>query len=118
MSVAQRRIEHNAWKRKGSRERQGASPPVSTHAFKTQRTACAVPLQFAIANTIPDGLRRAASIPFNTCGRAQRNPEQQRIADCLSTLDARIAAEADKLGALKTHKKGLMQQLFPSPEGG
>lgn len=42
--------------------------------------------------------------------------EQQRIADCLSSLDARIAAEADKLAALKTHKKGLMQQLFPSPE--
>ena len=44
--------------------------------------------------------------------------EQQRIADCLSTLDARIAAVADKLTALKTHKKGLMQQLFPLPEGG
>ena len=42
--------------------------------------------------------------------------EQQRIADCLSTLDARIAAETEKLAALKTHKQGLMQQLFPSPE--
>ena len=42
--------------------------------------------------------------------------EQRRIADCLSSLDARIAAEADKLAALKTHKQGLMQQLFPSPE--
>jgi restriction endonuclease S subunit len=42
--------------------------------------------------------------------------EQQRIADCLSTLDARIAAEADKFAALKTHKQGLTQQLFPSPE--
>jgi type I restriction enzyme S subunit len=42
--------------------------------------------------------------------------EQQRIADCLSALDARIAAESDKLAALKTHKKGLMQQLFPAPE--
>jgi len=27
-----------------------------------------------------------------------------------------IAAEKKKLVALKTHKKGLMQQLFPSPE--
>ncbi len=42
--------------------------------------------------------------------------EQRRIADCFSALDARIGAEADKLAALKTHKKGLMQQLFPSPE--
>lgn len=42
--------------------------------------------------------------------------EQQRIASCLSSLDALIAAETNKLEALKTHKKGLMQQLFPSPE--
>ena len=39
--------------------------------------------------------------------------EQQKIAACLSSLDALIAAQADKLDALKTHKKGLMQQLFP-----
>ncbi len=43
--------------------------------------------------------------------------EQQRIADVFSTLDTRIAAEANRLAALKTHKKGLMQQLFPSSEG-
>jgi type I restriction enzyme S subunit len=40
-------------------------------------------------------------------------PEQQRIADCLNSLDELIAAEARNLDALKTHKKGLMQQLFP-----
>lgn len=39
-------------------------------------------------------------------------PEQQRIASCLSSLDALITAETQKLEALKTHKKGLMQQLF------
>jgi type I restriction enzyme S subunit len=43
-------------------------------------------------------------------------PEQQRIADCLTSLDDLIAAQTQKLEALKTHKKGLMQQLFPSPE--
>jgi len=32
-------------------------------------------------------------------------------------LDAQIAAETDQLATLKTHKKGLMQQLFPSAEG-
>lgn len=41
-------------------------------------------------------------------------PEQQRIADCLSSLDGLITAEAQKFEALKAHKKGLMQQLFPS----
>jgi len=42
--------------------------------------------------------------------------EQQRITDCLTSLDALIAAQTQKHEALKTHKKGLMQQLFPSPE--
>jgi type I restriction enzyme S subunit len=41
-------------------------------------------------------------------------PEQERIADCLSSLDQLILGQSDKLEALKTHKKGLMQQLFPS----
>jgi type I restriction enzyme S subunit len=39
--------------------------------------------------------------------------EQQKIADCLSSLDELITVETQKLVALKTHKKGLMQQLFP-----
>jgi type I restriction enzyme S subunit len=39
--------------------------------------------------------------------------EQQKIADCLSSLDEVIELEAKKLDALKAHKKGLMQQLFP-----
>lgn len=43
--------------------------------------------------------------------------EQQRIAACLSSLDALIAAQSRKLDGLRAHKKGLMQQLFPSPEG-
>lgn len=41
-------------------------------------------------------------------------PEQKRIAGCLSSLDDLVAAEARKLDTLKIHKKGLMQQLFPS----
>jgi len=40
--------------------------------------------------------------------------EQQKIADCLSTLDALITAQTEQIAVLKTHKKGLMQQLFPS----
>jgi type I restriction enzyme S subunit len=42
--------------------------------------------------------------------------EQKRIANCLTTLDDLITAQTQELEALKTHKKGLMQQLFPSPE--
>ncbi len=44
--------------------------------------------------------------------------EQKRIAACLNSLDAQITVETQKFEALKTHKKGLMQQLFPSPEEG
>lgn len=44
-------------------------------------------------------------------------PEQQRIATCLSSLDAVLAVQSRKLNALKQHKQGLMQQLFPSLEG-
>jgi type I restriction enzyme S subunit len=43
--------------------------------------------------------------------------EQQLISGCLSAIDALITAQAEKLDALRTHKRGLMQQLFPSPEG-
>lgn len=39
--------------------------------------------------------------------------EQQKIADCLSSLDELIAAQGRKVEALKTYKRGLMQQLFP-----
>ena len=39
--------------------------------------------------------------------------EQQKIAECLSTLEELIGAESQKIDALKAHKKGLMQQLFP-----
>lgn len=40
--------------------------------------------------------------------------EQQKIADCLSSLDDLIEATAQKVRALEKHKKGLMQQLFPA----
>lgn len=40
--------------------------------------------------------------------------EQKKIASCLSSLDELINAHTQKLDALKDHKKGLMQQLFPA----
>ena len=47
--------------------------------------------------------------------RVPKRPEQQEIADCLGSLDDLIAAEGRKLEALRQHKQGLMQQLFPQP---
>lgn len=40
-------------------------------------------------------------------------PEHKKIAECLSSLDELIGAESQKLDDVKTHKNGLMQQLFP-----
>ncbi|EDX2767562.1 restriction endonuclease subunit S [Salmonella enterica] len=39
--------------------------------------------------------------------------EQQKIADCLSSLDDQLITEAKKLDTLKTYKQSLAQQLFP-----
>jgi len=55
-----------------------------------------------------NGVMGSISIPFPSL------PEQSRIADCLSSLDALIAAHSQKLEGLKSYKKGLMQQLFPA----
>lgn len=42
--------------------------------------------------------------------------EQDKIADCLASIDLLLASKAEKLGTLQHHKRGLMQQLFPAPD--
>ena len=69
-----------------------------------------------------EGFVSGAAPPKLTLGNLRKIPialppeaeEQTRIAACLSTLDARLAAQARKIDALRTHKRGLMQQLFPA----
>ena len=56
------------------------------------------------------------SMPVPLPPVAVSRPEQQKIADCLGSLDDVIAAEGRKLEALLRHKQGLMQQLFPQPD--
>ena len=53
------------------------------------------------------------AIPVPLPSGSQALVEQKKIVDCLSSLDELITAETHALTALKTHKKGLMQQLFP-----
>jgi type I restriction enzyme S subunit len=55
-------------------------------------------------------LRKLKSIPVPI---PENRNEQQKIASCLSSLDEVITAESEKLEALKEHKKGLLQNLFP-----
>ena len=70
-------------------------------------------------NTRIEGLRDGKMVSFAQFSKLRlpmpSAAEQRRVADCLSSIDALIAAEAAKLEALKDHKKGLMQQLFPAP---
>jgi restriction modification system specificity subunit len=41
-------------------------------------------------------------------------PEQQKIANCLSSIDDLISTEEKKLSLLNDYKKGWMQKLFPA----
>lgn len=83
------------------------------HAFNTQ------PVRKAIHDTA-SGTKVRHTSPTKIGEVAISVPsslfEQERIAACLSSLDAMITAEIQKLEALKIYKKGLMQQLFPLPE--
>ncbi|HJD95744.1 MAG TPA: restriction endonuclease subunit S, partial [Bacteroides togonis] len=51
---------------------------------------------------------------FVPVGEKGELKEQQKIVDCIFSLDELIEATAQKVGALKEHKKGLMQRLFPA----
>ena len=72
-----------------------------------------IDIQFKKANAggilkfIALGMIRKLIIP------TPKKEEQQKIANCLSSLDDVINAESEKLDLLQDHKKGLLQQLFP-----
>lgn len=81
------------------------------HYFKTERF-----IQLLTRNL--EGLRDGKMISYRQFSElllpVPKPSEQQKIADCLSSIDELISLEAQKLDALKAHKKGLMQQLFPT----
>ena len=71
-----------------------------------------------IQNSLNNSLRDGKSISYKQASTLSialpQIEEQQKIADCLSSIDELINFREQKLAALKQHKKGLMQQLFPS----
>jgi type I restriction enzyme S subunit len=77
---------------------------LSTHSFKRQ-----------VVNNTEGGIRNYLFYEnfSNIIFSFPTLDEQQKIANCLSSLDDLIAAEDSKLSALRTHKKGLMKKLFP-----
>lgn len=67
---------------------------------------------------IADGGRKAKRIQVDTFLSfpiliPPQFEEQQKIADCLSSLDELITLQTQKLEVLKNHKKGLILALFP-----
>ncbi len=83
------------------------------HYFKT-------PLYIQCLNRNIEGIRDGKMVSYNQFSEIAlpypQIPEQQKIASCLSAVDDLIKAETEKIEALKEHKKGLMQGLFPKME--
>jgi len=70
--------------------------------------------QYITSGARSNGLLNVSKDQFYGIGIPMPLPdEQQKIADCLSSLDELIAAQGRKVEALKAYKRGLMQQLFP-----
>ena len=55
----------------------------------------------------------SSEIVYNTELFHTTKDEQQKIASVLSSMDELIVAQREKIEALKEHKKGVMQGLFP-----
>ena len=55
----------------------------------------------------------SSGIVYETILKRPSKKEQQKIADCLSSIDDLISAEEKKLSLLNDYKKGWMQRLFP-----
>lgn len=81
------------------------------HFLATQRQRLIV---LASGNLIP-GLSRGDILGLKVF--VPKHDEQHKVADCLSSLDDLVTIQGQKIEILKTHKKGLMQQLFPSLGG-
>ena len=80
------------------------------HYFKTKE-------YISQLNRELEGLRDGKMISYSQFARIPLPmpsiAEQQKIAACLESLDNLIAAGTERLKALKRHKKGLLQQIFP-----
>ncbi len=94
--------------------RQGSVPVVGFggQLFQSAAVRAAIKKQAQGAKVYGISANRISAVPLPV---PPTEDEQQKIADCLGSLDNLIAGEGRKLEALRQHKQGLMQQLFPQP---
>lgn len=87
-----------------------AAPLFAHYLFKTTAIRAQLVARGKSATMTTIGQKDVASVMLSYPDKV----EQQKIADCLSSLDDLIVAQAKKIEALKAHKKGMVQQLFPA----
>jgi type I restriction enzyme S subunit len=80
------------------------------HLFKSARIRDQIKKEAQGAKVFGVSATRLSNIEI---GYPLEKAEQKKIAECLTSLDELMAAHGQKLHALKAHKTGLMQQLFP-----
>ncbi|MEI0493946.1 restriction endonuclease subunit S [Brachyspira intermedia] len=74
-------------------------------------------IKFITSSARSDGLLNiSADDFFSIILPTPEKKEQQKIADCLASIDDLIEAEKRKLEVLKKYKKALMQKLFPAED--
>ena len=84
------------------------------HQVSTRELAGKLQVKYGISVLVMDCKNLKKDDVLNCLFRLPQEPqEQQRIADCLLSVDELISTEIAKLDQLKAHKKGLMQQQFP-----
>ena len=85
-----------------------------THQDKVSLTLRNIKSEKSLIFNSTDELARY--LEFQDFANHPKYQEQQKIADCLSSIDELIELQTNKIESLKQHKKGLMQGLFPSEE--
>jgi len=95
--------------------RRGRVPVVGFGGYLFQSTAVrsGIKKQAQGAKVYGISAKRISDVPLPI---PPTETEQHKIADCLGLLDDLIANQSQKLDALRRHKRGLMQHLFPAPD--
>lgn len=82
---------------------------IAEYVFQTEQYSNYISLSMGGGNI--NNLKNSTLEKY-TCYIPKDLAEQQKIADCLLSLDEKIAVETEQVTQLQQHKKGLLQQLL------